>query len=207
MYQICLIAYHLIPLQPYTLQSLASIFYRQMNWGLERFTCPCWKVSKKQNWEMNPYSQILPCDCLATKVFCLHGIRQTQWAFWRLSGPSKWRRMERGILRRRTKTSEGIVAGVSMVRFKALKRNCPNWIQSLNNIEREDKIGQIQWSWVTEITKALKSFTKQFFSFFFQYKITVWTLSSPLCLILSCIFKFQKTWNESRETTQHLSDL
>ena len=142
-----------------------------MNWGLERFTCPCWKVSKKQNWEMNPYSQILPCDYLATKVFCLHGIRQTQWAFWRLSGPSKWRRMERGILRRRTKTSEGIVAGVSMVRFKALKRNCPNWIQSLNNVEREDKIGQIQWSWVTEITKALKSFTKQFFSFFFNIKL------------------------------------
>ena len=121
MHQMCLIAYHLIPLQPYTLQSLASIFIRQMNWGLERLTCPHWKVSKKQNWEMNPCGQILPCDCLATKVFCLHGIRQTQWTFWRLSGPSKWRRMERGILRRRTKISEGIVAGVSMVYFRPLK--------------------------------------------------------------------------------------
>lgn len=170
----CLIAYHLIPLQLYTLQSLASIFYRQMNWGLERLTCPRWKVSKKQNWEMNSHSQILPCDCLATKVLCLHGIRQTQWAFWRLVVLlSKWR-MERGILRRRTKTSEGIISGVSMVHFKALKRNCPNWIQSLNNIEHEDKIGQIQWCWVTEINKGTEEFYETIFQFFlfFQCKIT-----------------------------------
>lgn len=163
----CLIAYHLIPLQPYTLQSLASIFYRQMNWGLERLTCPHWKVSKKQNWEMNPCGQILPCDCLATKVFCLHGIRQTQWASWRLSGPSKWRRMKRRILRRRTKTSEGIVAGVSMVYFRPLKKETAQteskvWT-TLNGKTKLDKFSGVE---LQILTKALKNFTKQFFNLF-----------------------------------------
>lgn len=63
--------------------------------------------------------------------------------------------------------SKSIVAGVSMY---------TDQVQSLDKVEGEEKIGQIQWSWIIETNKGIGKCYKTIS----QYQLTAQTLISSL---------------------------